>query len=267
MVDGLSGKSVITVNAELLERILTEKHTLAVTSSADIYLGFWNDRRVIVKRFHENCLHLARKELSLIGQIEHENIIKLLAAGPALPQSCSFLVLEYAEYQSLQKVLYDFPEVDYNLLHVLIWILQISRASDYLHRLCSPPIVHADIKPSNILGFDKLRCVKLADFASSRTVQYNEPSVYGTLCYMAPELWTVRTGEDVPYSGKSDVYSLMITFWEFLARQPPYEVLKRRDVSDKFWSSITERPPLLDGCPELINSILQRFGVILTHIC
>ncbi|VDQ02843.1 unnamed protein product [Trichobilharzia regenti] len=244
MVDGLSGKSVITVNAELLERILTEKvilpesqltlfiqHTLAVTSSADIYLGFWNDRRVIVKRFHENCLHLARKELSLIGQIEHENIIKLLAAGPALPQSCSFLVLEYAEYQSLQKVLYDFPEVDYNLLHVLIWILQISRASDYLHRLCSPPIVHADIKPSNILGFDKLRCVKLADFASSRTVQYNEPSVYGTLCYMAPELWTVRT------------------------------VLKRRDVSDKFWSSITERPPLLDGCPELINSILQRYAI------
>lgn len=91
--------------------------------------------------------------------------------------------------------MYDFSGVHYNLVNTLNWILQISRASDYLHRLCSPSVIHADIKPSNILGFDRLRLVKLGDFGSYRTTLSDEPSVFGTLCYMAPELWTVRSGK------------------------------------------------------------------------
>ncbi|CAH8609253.1 unnamed protein product [Heterobilharzia americana] len=230
MIDCSHKMSITNVTTELLETVLKDKRTLATTSFSNVYLGYWNDKNVVVKYFHEKCLPLSRKELTLISRIEHENIIKLIAAGPSLPYSCSFLVLEYADCHSLHKLLYDFSEVHYELVHVLNWVLQITRASDYLHRLCSPPIIHADIKPSNILGFDKFRRVKLTDFGSSVTTSYTEPSIIGTLCYMAPELWTVRSGEDVPYSEKLDVYSLTITFWELLARQPPYKVLERRDM-------------------------------------
>nr|CAX72641.1 Fak-like tyrosine kinase [Schistosoma japonicum] len=250
-------KSLININEKVLERILEDKFTLATTSFSNVYLGVWHGRNVVVKLFQEKHKVLARKELSFISRFEHENIIHLIAAGPLAPSDCSFLVFEYANCHSLQNVLYDLPEVHYTLVNALNWILQVSRASDYLHHTCSPAIIHADIKPSNILGFDKLRLVKLADFGSSRTAFSNEPPIYGTLCYMAPELWTVRSGENLPYSEKSDVYSLTVTFWEFLARKPPHQVLKRRNVSDKFWSSITKRPPILDGCPELLNTIIQ----------
>ncbi|CAH8609238.1 unnamed protein product [Heterobilharzia americana] len=209
MIDCSHKMSITNVTTELLETVLKDKRTLATTSFSNVYLGYWNDKNVVVKYFHEKCLPLSRKELTLISRIEHENIIKLIAAGPSLPYSCSFLVLEYADCHSLHKC------------------------------------------------FDKFRRVKLTDFGSSVTTSYTEPSIIGTLCYMAPELWTVRSGEDVPYSEKLDVYSLTITFWELLARQPPYKVLERRDVSDKFWSSISKRPPILDGCPELVNNIIQ----------
>ncbi|CAH8656332.1 Mitogen-activated protein kinase kinase kinase 7, variant 2 [Schistosoma haematobium] len=257
MTNNSCRKSLISVNNELVRKILEDKFTLATTSFSNVYLGVWEGKNVVVKLFHEKHKPLAQKELSLIAQLEHENIIHLIGAGPSLPLDCSFLILEYANCHSLQNVLYDFSGVHYNLVNTLNWILQISRASDYLHRLCSPSVIHADIKPSNILGFDRLRLVKLGDFGSSRTTLSDEPSVFGTLCYMAPELWTVRSGEKLPYSEKSDVYSLTVTFWEFLAREPPNKILKRRDVADKFWSSITQRPPTLAGCPELLSIIIE----------
>ncbi|CAH8566442.1 unnamed protein product [Schistosoma turkestanicum] len=248
----------LSINNKLVEKILKDKFTLATTSFSNVYLGVWDGEKVVVKFFHEKYKPLAQKELSLISQFNHQNIIQLIAAGPSVPSDCSFLVLEYANCHSLQNVLYDFPGVHYTLVNTLNWILQISRASDYLHHSCSPSVIHADIKPSNILGFDSLRLVKLSDFGSSRTTLSDEPSIFGTLCYMAPELWTVQNGEKLPYSEKSDVYSLTVTFWELLARQPPCKILERRDVSDKFWSSITQRPPTLNGCPELLNIIIEN---------
>ncbi|CAH8640588.1 unnamed protein product [Schistosoma bovis] len=209
MTNNSCRKSLISVNNELVRKILEDKFTLATTSFSNVYLGVWEGKNVVVKLFHEKHKPLAQKELSLIAQLEHENIIHLIGAGPSLPLDCSFLILEYANCHSLQN------------------------------------------------GFDRLRLVKLGDFGSYRTTLSDEPSVFGTLCYMAPELWTVRSGEKLPYSEKSDVYSLTVTFWEFLAREPPNKILKRRDVADKFWSSITQRPPTLAGCPELLSIIIE----------
>lgn len=116
MTNNSCRKSLISVNNELVRKILEDKvvafrfpfnlfvqFTLATTSFSNVYLGVWEGKNVVVKLFHEKHKPLAQKELSLIAQLEHENIIHLIGAGPSLPLDCSFLILEYANCHSLQN--------------------------------------------------------------------------------------------------------------------------------------------------------------------
>ncbi|XP_074557666.1 putative receptor-like protein kinase At1g80870 [Curcuma longa] len=76
------------------------------------------------------------------------------------------LVYEYMPHGSLQEALFSSTSL-------LIWdrrfsiVLDVARALAFLHLECDPPVVHGDIKPSNVLlGFDFQ--AKISDFGLSR---------------------------------------------------------------------------------------------------
>lgn len=76
------------------------------------------------------------------------------------------MILEYVTNGNLQEKLHSSKET-------LTWhqrmkiAFQLAEAIAYLHESCSPHIVHADIKPSNILLDRNLNC-KLCDFGSAK---------------------------------------------------------------------------------------------------
>ncbi|CAN0862306.1 Putative receptor-like protein kinase At1g80870 [Linum grandiflorum] len=110
-----------------------------------------------------------QNELQILGGLKSPLLVTLL--GYCVEKKHRLLVYEYMPNKSLQELL--FGEDDGSHSNVMSWetrfrvILDVSMALEFLHTRCDPPVIHGDIKPSNVLlGFD-LRA-KIADFGLSR---------------------------------------------------------------------------------------------------
>ncbi|KAI7725552.1 hypothetical protein M8C21_019916, partial [Ambrosia artemisiifolia] len=101
-----------------------------------------------------------------------------------------------------------------------------ARGMNYLHR-CNPPIVHCDLKSSNLL-VDKNWTVKVGNFGLSRIkhqTYLKTKSGKGTPQWMAPEV--IRSEQAYE---KSDVYSYGVVFWEIVTQKVPWDDLNPMQV-------------------------------------
>ncbi|CAL4892993.1 unnamed protein product [Urochloa decumbens] len=116
----------------------------------------------------------------------------------------------------------------------------IARALTYLHSFVSMPIIHRDIKSSNILLDDNF-IVKLADFRASRYTPFDQSGVdtvvQGTLGYLDPMYHS--TGH---LTKKSDVYGFGVLLIELLTRKKPisYRSTDGYSLAKHFVTLITE---------------------------
>jgi serine/threonine protein kinase len=125
------------------------------------------------------------REINLLLNLRHENIVELreIAVGKSLRSI--FLVMAYCE-QDLASLL-DHMSQPFTEAQVKCIALQLFRGLDYVHKRF---IVHRDIKVSNLLLTDG-GCLKIADFGLAR--QFTLPNgtmtpMVVTLWYRAPEL-------------------------------------------------------------------------------
>ncbi|PRQ45813.1 putative transferase, protein kinase RLK-Pelle-LRR-I-1 family [Rosa chinensis] len=143
----------------------------------------------------------------------HRNLVSLI--GYCDEGDTMALVLEYVANGNLQQHLSDLT------LDFLTWKerLQIAvdaaRGLDYLHNGCKPPIVHGDLKASNILLNEKLQA-KIADFGLSKVLTTESAThistdAKGTFGYL--DAGYCNTGQ---LNRKSDVYSFGIVLLELI---------------------------------------------------
>ncbi|XP_047167091.1 receptor-like protein kinase HSL1 [Vigna umbellata] len=177
----------------------------------------WDNEKINKKL--ESSFHT---EVKILSSIRHKNIVKLMCC--ISKEDSMLLVYEYVENHSLDRWLHrknksssavsgslhrvalDWPK----RLHIAIGTAQ---GLSYMHHDCSPPIVHRDVKTSNILLDDQFNA-KVADFGLARIlVKPGElatmSAVIGSFGYMAPEyIQTTRVSE------KIDVYSFGVILLE-----------------------------------------------------
>ncbi|XP_034532636.1 receptor-interacting serine/threonine-protein kinase 3 [Notolabrus celidotus] len=184
---------------------------------------------VAIKILHVDDGKSLLREINMMRQVSGPYVIHVLGVYedqlPFHPQSSIKLglvmeLMERGSLASLQKTLTGTPPwpLVFRLAH------QVALGINFLHSL-SPPVLHLDLKPSNVL-LDTSLNAKLTDFGLSRfyhshtrlSKKDNEEEG-GTLPYMPPEAF------DLTYkpTKASDIYSYGILLWSIVTGRKPYE--------------------------------------------
>ncbi|TVU33168.1 hypothetical protein EJB05_24954 [Eragrostis curvula] len=156
-------------------------------------------------------------EVKVLGDIRHSNIVSLLCCISG-DDHTKLLVYEYMENGSLDRWLHR-RESLVGAPEPMDWATRLGVAIDaarglsYMHHECAQPIMHRDVKSSNILLDPGFRA-KIADFGLARIlVKSGEPESVsvagGTFGYMAPEC-----GRGAKVNEKVDVYSFGVVLLE-----------------------------------------------------
>ncbi|MBX2809313.1 MAG: serine/threonine protein kinase [Cellvibrionaceae bacterium] len=158
---------------------------------------------------------LAKREASIARQLSHPNLIKIYDCGQY--QGAEYLIMEYLDGSSLAEYL---GRNEFNYTQALTIITPLVYVLNYLH---AQGLVHADIKPGNII-ITKDGQVKLIDLANCRQDStHNSPSVvlgddgfFGySRDYSSPQVIS-----DQPAAPSDDVFSLASVIYELLEACP-----------------------------------------------
>jgi serine/threonine protein kinase len=123
---------------------------------------------VAVKRSQQGSLQGSlefRTEIELLSRVHHKNVVSLV--GFCLDQGEQMLVYEYVANGTLKESLTGMSGVRLDWRRRLRVLLGAAKGIAYLHELADPPIVHRDIKSSNVLLDDRLNA-KVSDFGLSK---------------------------------------------------------------------------------------------------
>ncbi|XP_059074651.1 probable LRR receptor-like serine/threonine-protein kinase At1g67720 [Cryptomeria japonica] len=186
-----------------------------------VFYGRLSGYEVAVK-IHKTDSNQGKKEfqneVAMLSRIYHKNLVNLIGY---CRQPIMALVYEYMPCGTLTDRLYGIAKLE----TPLDWLTRLNiarQAADgllYLHQSCYPPIIHRDIKCSNIL-LDNRMSAKLADFGISKLVEsssgYIPTEVKGTMGYLDPEYFATSSLNE-----KSDVYSFGVVLLEIISGVPP----------------------------------------------
>lgn len=192
-----------------------------------VHRGYFRDSEVAIKVINTDKVddRLAKefiKEIECMVRIRHNRFLLLLGIcieGPLC------IVTELSKGGNLAAA------IDKNYLSKedkLKIALQLAEGISYIHSK-TPPIVHRDIKPQNIL-LDEYNQVKIADLGLSRAIEkvsntekINSTRVCaGTVRYMAPELYY----ETPMCSRATDVWAYGCVLLHMFTGQPPWNGLE-----------------------------------------
>ncbi|KAH8295142.1 hypothetical protein KR018_007713, partial [Drosophila ironensis] len=220
----------------------------------EVHKAQWNGMEIAVKSFKITADPKSFREVELLSQVTHDNIIQMYGVSSHL--NTYYLLMEYMDGGSLSDFLRaDKLEHPYNLAHAYSWSLQIAKGLDYLHGRKPKAVIHRDVKPSNSLLSQRGRTLKLCDFGTVRNLSLAMSTAKGTPLYMAPEV--IDSGN---YTEKCDVYSWSICTWEIMSRKRPFS--DNTNTNGRSRSSVGGRRPLFDDdfyldCPDNIKDLIR----------
>ncbi|KAK6157148.1 hypothetical protein DH2020_011396 [Rehmannia glutinosa] len=144
-------------------------------------------------------------------------------------------ILEYS-YKDLQKATYNFTTLIGQGAYGSVYKAQMSTGETVAVKVLAtdskqgekefqteavPPVIHRDIKSSNILLDQSMRA-RVSDFGLSREEMVNKQAsnIRGTFGYLDPEYISTRS-----FTKKSDVYSYGVLLFELIAGRNPLQGL------------------------------------------
>jgi len=205
-------------------------------------------------RERQECIARFQREARIMVRLRHKHLVLLHEFG-TVGNELFFLVMEYLEGESLRKRLRRncwIPTAE-----AIRVVQQVALGLVEAHKL---GIVHRDISPDNILIVpeDGREIAKVIDFGIAKSMSPDASKITQTMKlvgkaeYVAPEQICAPTGDDDTdtLDGRTDIYSLGVTFYELLTGAKPFEAKTSKAYLAKH---LTEEPKPLEETNPLIR--------------
>ena len=198
-------------------------------------------------------------EVKILQRLNHPNIIKfheVFIIKNAPEKFTLHIIAEYADGGDLFDKIKEHKKKKtfFTEDQILDYLIQITLALNHMH---TKHILHRDIKSQNIF-LTKNNMVKLGDFGISKTLEHtlaNAKTIIGTPYYLSPEIIL-----NVPYSYKSDVWSLGVLLYEMTAFKMPFDASSISELAKKIKKGEYEKinkSNYSNDLKKLIDNLLQ----------
>lgn len=213
-------------------------HTISSTCTGSVYVGrFKSDRSLVaIKVFNLNepgGYDSYFIECEVLRSTRHRNIMRPVTLCSTLDsQNHEFkaLIFKFMVNGSLERWLHSkqhngIPGRVLSFGQRICIASDVASALDYVHNQLTPPLIHCDLKPHNILLDDDMTA-RLSDFGSAKfllpglVIRKSLVDVGGTIGYIAPEY-----GMGCKISVGGDVYSFGVLLLELLTGKRPTDDL------------------------------------------
>lgn len=193
------------------------------------------------------------REIDMLSGLKHEHIVR---------------VVGYCYTKDMHAVVYNLSSGSLKeKLRELGWeqrmrvAVGVAKALEYLHHFLSPPIIHRDVKSSNILLFEDSQ-PRLSDFGTATYHQHQQQHqhsledtksfpVVGTFGYLAPEYMMYGKVDE-----KIDVYSYGVVLLELITGK---DAIQTKPKSSRESLVLWARSLLTSGlCERLIDPNLKE---------
>ncbi|GLD96655.1 hypothetical protein PINS_up005338 [Pythium insidiosum] len=207
---------------------LSLKDVITKNPFGEVLLADYHGTQVVLKRLaHSVCTPDGLKDykarVEMLSMLRHPNIVLFIGATFDNVANVG-IVFEYLERGDVYALLRSNIALSWSdpLLKIAT---DVALGVSYLHN-CDPPLVHRDLKSSNLLCTATYSC-KISDFGESKRLVGGEglfSTIVGTPYWLAPEVL-----REEKYSVQVDCYSFGVVLIELETRRDPYY-----DASEKF---------------------------------
>ncbi|WOK95546.1 putative leucine-rich repeat receptor-like protein kinase [Canna indica] len=224
-----------------------------------VYRGILSSGQMVaIKRAQQGSMQGAlefKTEIELLSRVHHKNLVDLV--GFCFEQGEQMLVYEYIPNGTMRENLTGRSGRQLDWKKRLKIALGSAKGLAYLHELANPPIIHRDVKSTNILLDESLNA-KVADFGLSKLVSDSEKGhvstqVKGTLGYLDPEYYMTQQ-----LSEKSDVYSFGVVMLELITARQPIE--KGKYIVREVRVAINNFDDEYYGLAGLMDPVIRNMG-------
>ncbi|KAI5074496.1 hypothetical protein GOP47_0010457 [Adiantum capillus-veneris] len=192
-----------------------------ISLQIDVFKGRLVDGQMVaVKLFREYYFawNGFMTELGVSSRVRHRNLVPLL--GFCLKEGSFVLVYKLMPGGSLLNYLRPDGVTQLTWAQKYKIVCGVASALSYLQYDWSPPVLHRDVKPSNILLDDNQEAC-LTDFGDAIPLSDGEIDIVGTPVYIAPEY--VQSGK---LGLEADVYSFGVVVLELLCGRRALDVVE-----------------------------------------
>ncbi|KAH9565633.1 hypothetical protein CY35_04G087300 [Sphagnum magellanicum] len=214
----------------------SEANEIGAGGFGKVFYGTLDDKKMVaIKRASQQSLQGTtefRNEVLLLSRLHHRHLVRL--EGFCDDKGLQILVYEFMSNGNLHDHLLDSekgkPLSWFTRLEIAVGVAQ---ALDYLHSYADPPVIHRDIKPTNILLDDHF-IAKVSDFGISKeTPEFNthvSTRPAGTAGYLDPEYFLRQQ-----LTTASDVYAYGVVLLELITGQKAIDHMRFEEINLIGW--------------------------------